>query len=174
MFAWEAMVTTSPSSLHVGFSGDVTQALRSTGKPAQTELWAVVASHITSNCASSPGCQMWSGSGWGQDYGLRTCSLPCTNGRDRVLVGGSIGKGGGMKKIKSLGGGIEVPKIGKSGWSRWSCGTESWQDQIKCCVSSQGTDTDKFSLGSFCKHLQNTVAGQWACLEDVLQKTQAT
>lgn len=34
MFEWEAVATTSPSSLHVGFSGDMTQALPSTGKPA--------------------------------------------------------------------------------------------------------------------------------------------
>lgn len=38
MFEWEAVATTSPSSLHMGFSGDMTQALPSTGKPAQPEL----------------------------------------------------------------------------------------------------------------------------------------
>lgn len=36
-FEWEAVATTSPTPLHVGFSGDITQTLPS-GKPAQPEL----------------------------------------------------------------------------------------------------------------------------------------
>lgn len=58
-----------------------------------TSLWS-------RQCACSPGCQIWPGS-LDEDrtmaWGLAACLARMR--RDRVLVGGSIGEGGAMKKI---------------------------------------------------------------------------